>query len=337
MDSMEIPIYVSSTELFLKMGASFGKNGATAAQQGNRAQPFPAPMLFLLWFITVLHFFSCEPVYAKSRVMHAGLLEETFWGTNKQDAKLALEVLFRSLSKKANETYSVEVIVYRDLPSMVPDIRKGEIDLASLFCYDYIRIQDAGLMEPILVGVKNGTAYEKYCLVVRRDGAINNVRQLKNKSMTISLLGAGDNPCIWLDTLLMKKERKMSKEYFGAMKKVNNVKKALLPVYFGQADACVITSRSFATESEMNPDIGRKLMSIEESPELLSTIICIRSNFDPSLKDKLIKNAITVHENPDGKQVLSILRLDSIAQYEPDLIKSFLKLLKEYSTLRAKK
>jgi ABC-type phosphate/phosphonate transport system substrate-binding protein len=326
-------------KLFL-MNSAFRRYPDKAAEKRGKSAlaGFEGLLIFcLVYFLAIPHFFPPAPASAKTRIMKVGMLEESFWAQNKQDAKLALEVLFRSLSKKAKEEFLVEVNVFADLPSMIPHLKNGDVDLATIPSNDFVAIKDKALVEPILVGVKDRQVYVKYCLVVRRDGKTRILKELKGKRIAMCVQDAVESPRIWLDTILLKKEGARSKDFFATIKRADNVEKAVLPVYFGQTEACVITRRSFETESEMNPDIGRKLMIIEESPDLITSIICLRYDFDRSLKEKLINTAITIHEDPEGKQVLSIIRMDSIVQYRPDFIKNLVELLKEYNRLKSKR
>lgn len=278
----------------------------------------------------------------KSEVLHIGLIEENFIGTNIQDARLAEEVLFRSMSKRMTDAtmkveYVPQVAVYKDVSSILAAMKKGEVDLTSFFTCDYLKAREKVQMDPILVSRRGNSIYEKYCLVARREGTKNTLTALKGKKFIIYQMGSGEHPRLWIDTLLLKNEKCPCGSFFSSVKKVTDIKKALLPVYFGQADACVITRRGFDVESEQNPAILNKLVVIEDSPELLPIVLCVRHDFDPSIREKLVKTAVTIHKDPEGHQALTILRLDGMAFYDPDYVKSVADLLREYSRLTTRK
>ena len=135
---------------------------------------------------------------------------------------------------------------------------------------------------------------------------------------------------MWVDGLLASEELPAKEQHFGSITEKENSTEALLPVFFKQSGACVVTRGCFETMKELTPQIGRDLVVLAESPHYISTVICLRRGCDPELGTKMRSVLSFLHEDLVGKQILMILGIKEFQPYKSDSIESVRSLFEKY-------
>ena len=93
---------------------------------------------------------------------------------------------------------------------------------------------------------------------------------------------------------------------FIAYQPCARLRPAILPVFFGQALACVVTDRALQTHGELNPQIARELIVVARSPGLLPTLLSFGpACYDP-LRTLMLRSIATLREKPQGRHVLEL-------------------------------
>lgn len=252
----------------------------------------------------------------------------------RSDAQAALTLWTRELTRLADYPVVARSIVYEDLTALVAAVHNKEIDIIALTPLDYLKIRDRVPMEPALIGVRNGRTGDEQVLVVRREDGIRNVNQLKGKRLTLLAGGAGEIPSLWLDTILAKQGFPDTAKFFGGIKEVSKASQAILPVFFHQADACIITRNAFSTAAELNPQIEQDLVILASSPEFPPGITFMRATLSKAQKDEFIRLSQKMVLSPTGKQILTLFKVDNIMVPRPDCLKNFEALVKEHENYR---
>jgi ABC-type phosphate/phosphonate transport system substrate-binding protein len=161
------------------------------------------------------------------------------------------------------------------------------------------------------------------------------VEQLKGKRFVVESHGRGQVAQMWMDTLLMRAGLPGSQDFFGNVKKEMKESRAIYPVFFQQADACVVRALAFETMAELNPQIGEQLTVLSRSPGFALTLVCFARDFDAEEKKKFIEVGLTLHQYPAGKQLLTFFQQEKIVAFKPAYLENLIALQKEYETLVA--
>ena len=279
---------------------------------------------------------DCATAGDATKDLRIGFVTYFFREANLDDAKLAMEIWTKTLSKKMRIQYRLKITYYNDLDSMAAAARKGEIDILSTSSYDYLTSELKEIATPIAVGMKNGTVYEKYLLLAHKEANLNNIGQLKGKKIIIKNDRSGI-AMVWLNSVLRKNSLQESSFFFKNIKNVENASQAVLPVYFRQADACCVTQNTYATTIELNPNIEKKLKVLCESPDYIPGFSCARKGVDHELSDVYIDVGVHLNAEPEGKQMLVLFRLDRIVPYDPSFLRNVEALVRECNQLKKKK
>jgi hypothetical protein len=91
----------------------------------------------------------------------------------------------------------------------------------------------------------------------------------------------------WLETLMAEKAIGAVDSEFSAISEADNPSRAVLQVFFHQADACLVTAGIFKIASEMNPQVGRELRVLVESPKVVPGLFFFRPGYVAEVWDQL--------------------------------------------------
>jgi hypothetical protein len=87
----------------------------------------------------------------------------------------------------------------------------------------------------------------------------------------------------------------------------------------------------------LNPQLGRELTILVESPNFVKAIIGINKKQRTEEYRKLIEESLAeLHQEPNGQQLLSIFRLEKLVPFKTEHLSSIKELLQEHHQLKQK-
>ena len=131
----------------------------------------------------------------------------------------------------------------------------------------------------------------------------------------------------WIDRALANAGLPEAGVLFGDVTHEMNVSRAVLPVFFRKADACLVTRNSFEMMCELNPQIRRRLELLATSACLVPSITCLRAGYDSTYRPRIVEALGDLHKEPKGEQILSLFRVDRLVPFEPHFMDSAIDLL----------
>jgi ABC-type phosphate/phosphonate transport system substrate-binding protein len=261
-----------------------------------------------------------------------GYMESLFNNLTKKDAKIATEIWLNEVASRTKELKSVKMktVIYHDLPSLIAAVRAKQVDFVALTSLDYFQVKDKISLEPALtyiVGEKPGTIYY---LVVSKDKESFSLNRLKNKKLIVQKTDeSGQVPLLWLNTLLRKQGLPTANVLLGSVKMVETPSQAILPVFFKQADCCLVTLEGFETSQELNPQIGERLAIVTRSPSLMIGLLAVRKDLSDTLRKGVTEVAVNLASYPRGKQILTLFKIGGFRYFQTSDLDSVQELIKE--------
>ena len=264
------------------------------------------------------------------RVVRLGFTANTFSSVNLDDAMVAMQLWTRELAIVFAEGYSGVATIYDDLDKVTTALDDGAVDLINLPTLDYLSIQDHYRLEPALVGQYiDGQLSERYIIVVHEQSGFATLEDLEGKDLLVGIPGDKRTCRLWLDVLLARQGRSCSSDHFR-MHSAETASQAVLPVFFGQKEAGVVTGRAFETMAELNPQIGQQLKIVATSPDLTTGILFISSDCSPDIRELTVNSGMKMHETAQGQHILELFGMKRIAGFEPHHLNGVKSLLDEY-------
>jgi len=85
-----------------------------------------------------------------------------------------------------------------------------------------------------------------------------------------------------------------------------------LPVFFGQADACLTSKRGFDTMCELNPQVARDLTTIASSPAMVVTFYIFHRNYHGLTRESFAKVYSDVRISAAGRQLATLFQFEEL-------------------------
>ncbi len=265
-----------------------------------------------------------------------GYSSSFFLGVDKRDVEVALDLWIRELVKLTPIKAAPVAIIFDNLEKMAEAIRDKEVDFVAMPFLDYLKIRQAVDLEPVLMGTKNGTIGEEYALIVHRSAPWTEVKQLRGEKLLVQeVSGASATSLLWLDTMLLHQGLPVSATFFYPLNLVNKPSQAILPIFFKQADACLVPLWAYDTMVELNPQVGSETKIIARSPTLPRGALFMRKGISAP-KQTVIESALKVGGTAKSKQLMTLFNSENLVRFQPKYLESITALYKDYNSLLKK-
>ena len=293
---------------------------------------------FLLFLMVPSYagFINSEPAQEKA-TLYIGYPASAFVQGLLDEMKVALEVWGSRMAERVTEgikNINVTIFEDEDFSDIYDALFEKKIDVLIMNSLDYVEHERDLLMEPVFVGSSGSSIGYNYLLLVGRESGIHSLNQLKGKAINIETEGVGRMPLVWLDVLLRREGFISADSFFKGIHYVESSSKAVLPVFFKNVSACLTSQRAFQTMVELNPQLERELVILKSSPEFLRGVVIFRNDLEPEIKDSVSDTMRTMHEDPDGEQIMIVMREQRLLPYKEEYIENVKALLEEYRRLQ---
>jgi ABC-type phosphate/phosphonate transport system substrate-binding protein len=265
---------------------------------------------------------------------YVGFTAGTFLNLNMDASQAVARLWSRLLLGKIGE--KGESTIYRDISTIEKDLKSRKIDLVVLVASEYLELKDRALLEPLFVPTRNSAPCEHFVLVVRKDSGLRSIRDLRRKALIQQKGAYSSSHNIWLDYLLTKEGISDKTHYFSSLSQALKPSKALLPVFFRKADACIVTQSSLDVSGELNPQLRGALQVIAQSPPMPLAVIAVRSDYGSRHKKSLRERLESLHQNTEGRQLLTLFQVTRLMPFKPEYLAPFEDFIKENKRLKYK-
>lgn len=260
------------------------------------------------------------------------LSERLLVGLNPNDARAAFAVWADHIVGTSGLRLKLgnDVVFTRD--RLVKSLQAGELDLIGVGLSEFWDFQAYLDGSQFISDPRGG---DELVLLVRTDGGIEKLDDLRQRTVQIWQGAGTDLAEPWLYVTMRKAGLPGHSDYLGRVARNPKLSQAVFPVFFGQADACVVTRRGLATMVELNPQVGKRLKVLASSPRLHAGIFVCRRNYPPALRKEVFRRAVSVQKNAGTQQVLTLFQATGYAEFPGTELKPSLAILDEYHRLRA--
>jgi ABC-type phosphate/phosphonate transport system substrate-binding protein len=268
--------------------------------------------------------------------LKVGYPQYAFSEVDIKDAQAALEIWTKQL---INGPFPIDtkVTIYPEEASLIHAIETKEVNLAVLASTTFLRIKDTLPVEPFFVPSSQGKVGEMFSLLVNRQSGITAAPQLKNRRLLYYPRCSADSPQrLWLADFLKGQGLPAMEKLFQSAQVTESASQAALPVFFRQADACFLPRHIFETIVEMNPQVGRNLEVLAQSPPIVRGLLVIRTDMGSKVREEVQRSLLVMDKHPQGRQILTLMRYDRLVPYKPGHLASVIDCLQRLKTSAVK-
>lgn len=274
---------------------------------------------FILFVLFVAPTQADEPSGTLEPVeLRIGFTQSCFTGVNQNDAEAAFKVFILTVGRKYGYEIYSKTTIFNDDAQFEKAIKDKSVNLVIVDSWKFLEMNVSKYVKPAYITSDQGRIGNKYLLLSRRGGYVNSLADLRGRQMLrfeAANAGAG---IFWFESLLESKNLGAANSFLSGVETVTKPSAAILPVFFGKKDACLVTQSSFEVMRELNPQLGKELQEIASSDRLADVIVGLSHDDWTSEKGKadLVKALGELHQEPAGQQILSLFKINQLIPFE---------------------
>jgi phosphonate transport system substrate-binding protein len=250
------------------------------------------------------------------------------------DAVAATKIWTDRIIRRKGFDGESEARIFPDLFALETALAEGGVDLVFLLPQEYLSLAGHLPLVPVAISAPAQGVYEEFVLVVRADSGQRAVGDLRGRRLLVETDQRGTLPMIWLETLLLKAGNAPDAgAFFASVKATHKASQTVMPVFFGQADACITTRNALRTLAELNPQLSVQLKVVAESPGYVVGVGCLRQRYYDEHPTFFADNLADLHRDPQGRQILTLFRKGKLVAFAPSRLATVEELLREHGEL----
>ena len=238
----------------------------------------------------------------------------------------------KMLAKDRGLDIDPDPIILNGAEEIAQALRSKYIDAIALPVNEYWKVRKEVDPRVFIGSSHEGRITEKYVLLVHQDSGINRIEDLRGRSVKFWKNSRMSLSSAWLDITLLSEGCPRVAEFCRVTRdsKLSNV---VLPVFFRQSDACVVTRSGFEAMSELNPQVSQRLKVLAASVELVTSGFCFRRDYHGPLHETVVTEMKQLVATPAGRQVQTLFQFGSLESIPVSCLDSALELLTTHERL----
>ncbi|QOY89607.1 phosphate/phosphite/phosphonate ABC transporter substrate-binding protein [Paludibaculum fermentans] len=262
------------------------------------------------------------------------LSESVVGDVNLNDARAAMKVWISLITKELNVL--IDPKLFSTTQEIYDRMHHGDLDAVALNILEYRQIAD--LLDSTQIVAAGGPAgLEQYLILVKKGGGFRQLSDLKGKRFCTLKSPRMCLAADWLATMLEEGHRGPADQFFSSMSVDAKFSRVVLPVFFGQSDACLTSKRGFETMCELNPQVARDLRVIASSPQMVLSFYIFRKNYQGLNRQKVIKAISGLRNTTAGQQLATLFQFDELTLRDAGCLTSALAILDAADRVRAQR
>lgn len=254
--------------------------------------------------------------------------DELFSVANRNDVVGALKLWTEVVSCLTTLNLNSKVEVISSQSEIRRRVRENSVDIVVLDNADFLELSDAGLIDGVAVGSRDGLPYAvPYLLLVNQ--RIDSLNQLRGQHGIYHLHTGAAASLAFTATLMAENHLGRSGAFFASFESTTKPANCVLPLFFEKTQACVVDGHDWELLKELNPQLGRKLKILAQSEPILDGIVAFTKVPMP-YREKILASLFQMHKDALGYQVLSALRSGPLLPYRPEFLDSTRAFWKRY-------
>ncbi|HTZ21413.1 MAG TPA: PhnD/SsuA/transferrin family substrate-binding protein [Opitutaceae bacterium] len=275
------------------------------------------------------------PATGTERPFKIAVTASMFTEVNENEARAAMRVWIMTVAKEHGIPVDSELIVYNDAKAALRAAETDRIDAYGATLEEFSLLSAHLAFDRLAIATRMDGFQENYVILVRQDSAWADLADLRGHDLLVLQNPRMSLASVWLDTVLLEKGLGTAAAFFGHIEEQNKPSRVALPVFFRKAAACLTTLKSFLAMQELNPQLGKQLRVLAQSPDLVSSVFVFRTDFHPSYRERLFQEMHRLSESPAGQQILTLLQAQRIDEQPFSGLDSSLALLARHRRLCA--
>lgn len=169
----------------------------------------------------------------------------------------------------------------------------GGAELFPMQGYELLQHERELSLKPLLLAHRSGTALTQFIILTHTTSGIQQLRDLEDRKILVHRDGCGYLVDYWLDSAVARATGQPRKG-FARFQTVTQPREAVLPVFFGEVDACVVSLSAYhAVAMENLAQIRQNLFQLPEveSKALPTQVVACRMDLPIGEQRRVVETA----------------------------------------------
>ncbi|MGR9116565.1 MAG: PhnD/SsuA/transferrin family substrate-binding protein [Gammaproteobacteria bacterium] len=277
----------------------------------------------------------CLVTGARAEMVTIAYLQDGLNELQKSEKQVALQLWAEELISEGD--FKVKILPINTMSRLQELIKTKAVSYAIINSVHYLK-QHKQLIEYLdhnLWAIQRSDAlYEEYVIVTRKQKNFKNFKQLSGAIFSI----AKDNPLInfYTNYLVLKAGYPATTFFFKKIRNTPTASQAVLDVFFGKSDACIVPRHILDMAVELNPAIMVRLEIIHRSGASFIPVLILGAADNPASINSVFTNSIRrIQESPRGEQIINLFKIHSAVMIGADKLSAMSSIYSEYQRLLA--
>jgi len=236
---------------------------------------------------------------------------------NQTDILAAMKVWAEVIREESGLDVDSQVRVFSDLDQAVAALRDRQVEGLTLSLPEYAVMPPGLLGGPFFRDEVDGSTRVRFALVAARGGPVKGVQDLRDARLVVHDSENSEVAVAWLDAQLAAAGLGRLRGT-AAVKLEQKASSAVLGVFFGTADACLVRLGVFESVAELNPQVARRLMVVAQSEPIAPSLFAFRAGVPEEVRNRFVQEVLSLHESTTGQQVMRVFRADRMQEVTAD-------------------
>ena len=286
-------------------------------------------------FILLGLFLTGNVPTAESRddgIFRIGVSSSVFDEINQNDAAAALKAWAATVGREQNFDGLLDVVL---LTSTVEELRSEldakRLDGLSITVAEYLDLNIQ--VEQTYIPVTEQGPEVSYAIIVGKDAEMPNVENLAKSRLVMGKSGRMNLARPWLQSFIAERAGGFEMASNIDLMGVENPSKAILQVFFNQADGALVVEEAFDLACELNPQLRERLKVLATSPKFVISFFIFPPGKNGERNTEKLEKAIRdLHTTPGGRQVLNVFKSNRVAKYPVSVLENTIQFLENYQS-----
>lgn len=269
-----------------------------------------------------------------NRAFHVGLWLPAFVDFNLNDARVAAQIWVEKWGKKSGLYDRADTEVFETSSKLQQQITQGSWDVIMFPVEEYFRVAEPLGFTPDFTISRGDLAGDEYVLLVRRDSGIRTLDDLEGRKLVVGSEHNQLTPTSWLRQVLEDRGLPDLAELAESTAGESRPTKVVLSVFFGQADAALVSRHEFDAMVELNPQVGQRLVALAASPRLLTLVFSLGAGLSEESRATLRDSLSEVHLDEEFRQLLLLQKVKRLVPIDAAALEASRRLYERNRALR---
>lgn len=283
----------------------------------------------VLLLLSCLAALCCRPVGADSLSLYRiGFYLPVMRDANPTDVKLSMGLWAADIGNRYG--FDVRVSTYETMQEMRRVADAGLLDSVNTSAIELARMFPPGTKlrggVPYSKGVQQGLV-----MVTRKQAALHKFSDLRGKRVVY--VGVDNLSEVFLEVQCLRDSHKSCASMLKLIKEKRDLS-AIHKVFFGQADAALISNAVLSIAKELNPQLEQDLSVMMQFNVQSLNVGMLMPHIDAARQSKLIHASVDCVSTPRGKQFMALLQSDAVVEVDERMLTPYWDLLDDYQRLQ---